>query len=84
MTCLFAWLAPGPAVAAAAVGAPDQAAVTAVIHAIVCGVAGADVAHDAPLSQAGLDSLAFVELRNELSRCCWNAPCSLVRFLGRK
>ena len=65
------WLAPGPAAAAAA-GAPDQAAVSAVIHAVVCGLAGADVAHDAPLSQAGLDSLAFVELRNELSRCCWD------------
>ena len=40
----------------------------AVIHALVSSLAGADLAPDAPLSQAGLDSLASVELRNELSR----------------
>ncbi|CAL5223543.1 g6075 [Coccomyxa viridis] len=38
------------------------------IHAIVRSIAGADVAPDAPLSQAGLDSLASVELRNDLGR----------------
>ena len=38
------------------------------LHAIVSSIAGADMALDAPLSQAGLDSLASVELQNELSR----------------
>ena len=39
-----------------------------VIHALVSSIAGADLAADMPLSQAGLDSLASVELRNDLSR----------------
>jgi acyl carrier protein len=82
--------APGDRHAApAAADAPNLAGMSAAIHAIVCGVAGADVAHDAPLSQAGLDSLAFVELRNELSRCCsfwWFSkpkpePCQLSSHL---
>lgn len=30
---------------------------------------GADIAADAPLLQAGLDSLAALELSNELNRC---------------
>lgn len=30
---------------------------------------GADIAADAPLLQAGLDSLAAMELSNELNRC---------------
>lgn len=55
--------------AALASEAPNLEGVTALIRTLVGGLAGADVAHDAPLSQAGLDSLAFVELRNELSRC---------------
>ena len=46
----------------------------AVIHALVSSLAGADLAPDAPLSQAGLDSLASVELRNELSRCWASLP----------
>ena len=48
--------------------APNLEGVKALIRTLVGGLAGADVAHDTPLSQAGLDSLAFVELRNELSR----------------
>lgn len=40
-----------------------------VIAAAVAVLAGSDVPEDVPLAQAGLDSLAFVELRNELSRC---------------
>lgn len=39
-----------------------------VIHALVSSIAGADLAADMSLSQAGLDSLASVELRNDLSR----------------
>ena len=68
--------------APAAAGASNVADMSAAIHAIVCGMAGADVAHNTPLSRAGLDSLAFVELRNELSRCwgCsfwWScSPCA--------
>ncbi len=42
--------------------------IVSVIHALVSSIAGADTAPDAPLSQAGLDSLASVELRNDLSR----------------
>lgn len=52
--------------------------IRAVIHTIVSGLAGANVAHGTPLLQAGLDSLALVELRNELSRCAacmWPAKC---------
>lgn len=40
----------------------------AVIHALVSRIAGTELAPDAPMSQAGLDSLASVELRNDLSR----------------
>lgn len=39
-----------------------------IISAVVAGLAGCDVGEDQPLAAAGLDSLAFVELRNELSR----------------
>ena len=38
------------------------------IHALVSSIAGANMAPDAPLAQAGLDSLASVELWNDLSR----------------
>ncbi len=39
-----------------------------IISAVVAGLAGCDVAEGTPLAQAGLDSLAFVELRSELAR----------------
>lgn len=39
-----------------------------VVLASVRGLVGADVAPDMPLLQAGLDSLAALELRNELGR----------------
>ncbi|CAL8465604.1 g5140 [Coccomyxa elongata] len=39
-----------------------------IISAVVASLAGCDVAEGTPLAQAGLDSLAFVELRNELAR----------------
>ncbi|BDA51455.1 probable oleandomycin polyketide synthase, modules 5 and 6 [Coccomyxa sp. Obi] len=39
-----------------------------IISAVVASLAGCDVAEGTPLAQAGLDSLAFVELRNELTR----------------
>ena len=49
--------------------APNLEGVKAIVHTLVGGLAGTNVAQDMPLSHAGLDSLAFVELHNELSRC---------------
>ncbi len=46
----------------------DDAAVRALVAATVAGVLGADVGADAPLMEAGLDSLGAVELRNALER----------------
>lgn len=39
------------------------------VAAAVSAVLGGSVADDAPLLQAGMDSLAAVELHNDLSRC---------------
>ena len=58
----------GAGVAVERVSALSREGVVSVIHALVSSMAGADTAPDAPLSQAGLDSLASVELRNDLSR----------------
>ena len=60
------------------------------IHAIVSSIAGADMVLDAPLSQAGLDSLASVELQNKLSRqdalnsffCEWILSCPVPTHDG--
>jgi hypothetical protein len=48
---------------------PNVEGMRGIISAVVASLAGSDVAEGTPLSQAGLDSLAFVELRNELTRC---------------
>ncbi len=54
-----------------------------IISAVVSNLAGCDVAEGTPLSQAGLDSLAFVELRNELARCAiYILPCDKLGFRG--
>ena len=58
----------GAGVAVERMSALSHEGVVSVIHALVSSIAGADTAPDAPLSQAGLDSLASVELRNDLSR----------------
>lgn len=50
-----------------------------IISAVVASLAGCDVAEGTPLAQAGLDSLAFVELRNELSRFAKNFMTNLLR-----
>ena len=46
----------------------DFAAVEQQVLAVVHSIAGADVRLDTPLAAAGVDSLAAVELRNELCR----------------
>lgn len=48
---------------------PNVEGMRGIISVVVASLAGSDVAEGTPLSQAGLDSLAFVELRNELTRC---------------
>ena len=54
--------------AVSAVSNLSRDSLVSVIHALVSGIAGADMAPDTPLSHAGLDSLASVEFRNDLSR----------------
>lgn len=44
-------------------------AAAAAVRTAVAALLGDDVAPDTPLLQAGIDSLAAVELRNDLSRC---------------
>jgi acyl carrier protein len=57
----------------------DAAAVAAEVQEIVAGMLGADVAPSQPLMEAGLDSLAAVELRNELgSRFGIDMPATAV------
>ena len=56
-----------PAAAAGAAAVVDAAAVAEELQGVVRDMLGADVAHTQPLMEAGLDSLAAVELRNELS-----------------
>jgi hypothetical protein len=58
----------GLAAADEAVGRLQLEGLRSVVSAIVAGLAGSDVPEDMPLSQAGLDSLTFMELRNELAR----------------
>ena len=50
-------------------GALERPALESLVLATVRRLMGADIAADAPLLQAGLDSLAAMELSNELNRC---------------
>lgn len=49
----------------------DAAAVQSVVLACVEGMLGKGVEASSPLLQAGLDSLAAMELRDQLARCRW-------------
>ena len=67
---------PLPTAARAEISARNAAEVHATIVAAATGVLGHSVADDVPLVAAGLDSLAAVELSNELNRCvCSLCPC---------
>lgn len=57
----------------------DPVAITLVVQQVVTGVLGKEVAPDQPLMEAGLDSLAAVELRNELSsRLAVDLPATVI------
>jgi Phosphopantetheine attachment site len=63
--------------AATAQPAMSREAVEAAVAAAVQTLLGEGVAPDAPLLAAGLDSLAAVELRNDISRC--SSPTATAR-----
>lgn len=47
---------------------PDRSSVRGTVMAAISNIIGCDVGHDEPLLVSGLDSLAAVELHNDLSR----------------
>ena len=49
----------------------------------VRGILGEDVAPDAPLLAAGLDSLAAIELCNDLAKCCYRPANFLIEITER-
>ena len=59
------------------VSAPDSSAVKGKVMAVLSDILGADIDEIQPLSAAGLDSLAAVEVRNELARY---TKCILYSF----
>lgn len=59
----------GGAAEAAPSSTMSREAVVDIVAAAVRALLGEDVTRDAPLLAAGLDSLAAVELRNDISRC---------------